>query len=71
VRLQFQLENPSVITLEIYTLQGQLVSSSFEGDLGRGVHDILVTGDQMQPGIYFCILDSEEGSFLAKLIKMK
>lgn len=68
--ISYQLPEKSPVTLEIYNNQGQLVSTLVNEVKEQGKYEIIFDSMGLQPGIYFCVLKTNEGIQTKKLIKL-
>jgi len=61
---RFTLSRDSIVGLAVLDIQGRVVRTIYEGDLGAGTHDIAWDGrgdggDSAPPGLYFIRLNAE------------
>jgi hypothetical protein len=75
-QIQFQLSQPSPISLSIYDVSGRLVRKLQEGWLSAGTYEVEYLCDDIQgrpvpAGVYFCQLVSAGTSLMKKLIIIK
>jgi hypothetical protein len=69
--LDFILVRPGFVKLTLLTIQGQLLSTWFEGDLGQGFHTFHIQPGVEAPGIYQVVMQSNEGNSVRKIIKLR
>lgn len=55
-RIQFTLKNDSYIELNIFDLNGRLISEIYKGSLRTGTYETSFEASNLSSGIYFCIL---------------
>ncbi len=66
-----QISSPvsAQINVDIYDVQGNVVEHSYEGYLEAGVIlDLILDGNDIEPGLYFCRVTSSEGMSNSKKI---
>ncbi len=51
--LSFQLKETSNVAIEVYSLQGQRLQTSWLAPLHQGRHEVPIDLSQLQPGIYY------------------
>jgi N-acetylneuraminic acid mutarotase len=77
VRIRYELKNQARVVVNIINLLGQEVLTLVDEDMPAGLHEVIwdgknVNGQQMESGIYFCILNvNNEFSETRKLILQK
>lgn len=76
VSISFELKQPQTVQLDIFGLRGQRVRSLANGLQASGTHAVSWDGKddrgrQLPSGIYFCRLQSAEGSNTLKLLILK
>ncbi|MEO6167427.1 MAG: T9SS type A sorting domain-containing protein, partial [Chitinophagales bacterium] len=67
--LQFSLTQSSNVNLFIYDLSGREIGRIEKNNLLAGINDVQIDLSLLQPGIYSCKIQSNEGSQSIKLIK--
>jgi hypothetical protein len=67
----FELSNSSNVSIEVYNIQGQMMSSADLGYRTEGLNEIEYRTDSMDNGIYILIVNTEEGLFTNKLRVVK
>jgi predicted GH43/DUF377 family glycosyl hydrolase len=70
VTLTYQLQEKSTVQLDVYNYSGQLISSLLNDVREQGNHEVFFDGAELQPGVYFCVLKTNEGVQTKKLIKL-
>jgi hypothetical protein len=70
-----RLNDPSVVSLKIYSQQGQPVKTLIDGQLGFGLHQITWngknnSGQSVKPGIYTIVLQTSAGRQTKVIIKL-
>ena len=76
VSIGFELKQAQPVKLDIFGLRGQKVCSLADGVQGSGSHVVTwdgkdFQGRQLPGGLYFCRLQSAEGSQILKLLMLK
>jgi hypothetical protein len=66
--IQFNLLEPTNISLELYNAHGKLISNLFEGNQVSGRHSVLLAGLNLTSGLYFSKLRTNSASFVKRLI---
>lgn len=71
--ISFSLKQASNVKLSIYNVKGQLVETLVNDNMDTGIHEIEWNADsgRVGSGIYFYKLETENKSFLKKMIMMK
>jgi hypothetical protein len=69
--IRYRLERPDFVSIEIFNIQGQLISVLINEYQSEGAHSITWIADDLEDGIYFCKMQS--GSFISvrKMIHLK
>jgi hypothetical protein len=70
VTLTYQLNEKSTVQLDVYNYSGQLISSLLNDVREQGNHEIFFKGGELKPGIYFCVLKTNEVIQTKKMIKL-
>jgi predicted GH43/DUF377 family glycosyl hydrolase len=70
VTITYQLQEKSTVQLDVYNYSGQLISSLLNDAREQGNHEIYFEGAEIQPGIYFCVLKTNEVIQTKKMIKL-
>ena len=71
VNLEIMVELKSNISLKIYNLKGQLMTSVFEGNLNPGLKRLQWDATKFSSGIYFSVLKNSSRSITKKIILNK
>ncbi|OQX76002.1 MAG: hypothetical protein B6D64_10655 [Bacteroidetes bacterium 4484_276] len=71
--LEFELNNNSFVSINIYNTNGQKVTSLIETRLNKGTHNISWEagddrGNKLQGGIYYCVLKIGGDTIISKLV---
>ncbi len=74
--IRFDIDRPSEVTLDIYSVEGKLVKSLFKGSVPPGNHNFMWQGDDNQhkpvaSGIYIYRLISGNKIFTRKMVMVK
>jgi hypothetical protein len=69
--IRFTLPNRSNVTLTVFNLMGQEITSLVEGEKEAGFHEVLFDGSHLESGVYFCRLQAEGFTQTRKLIIIK
>jgi len=67
----FSLDNPSLVTLDVYNLIGQKVITLYEGYLSSGEHSVVWQARVQVSGIYFYKIACDEFSLTKKMSLVK
>lgn len=59
------------ISLKVYDVLGRSVKTLVDGSFGPGDYEVELDGQMLSSGIYFCVLQTESGSFATKMILSK
>lgn len=70
VTLNYQLFDNSHVKLAIYSLNGQCVTLLVNETKKQGKYDIVFNGSDLPGGIYFCVIETEDGTTAKKVIKL-
>lgn len=62
------LNSASNLTLEIYSLTGQLVLSKDYGQMISGTHTLSIQSTEMNPGVYFYTVTAGENKVTRKMV---
>ncbi len=74
--IMFSLPEPSQVSLNIYDCGGRLVKVLLDSRRTAGQHEIVWTsedhdGERVASGVYFCVLCSDRGTSVKKLVLLK
>ena len=69
--IQFQLNTPSFIKLEVFDALGRSIGILFEGNMSSGSHSITFNAESLPSGLYYYSLSSGEFSLSKKMILLK
>jgi hypothetical protein len=69
--LSFTIDKPGNTKLEIFSINGQKVSTLVNNYLQTGLHSYIFNGSHLSSGIYFYRLNSPEGNIAGKFMLMK
>ena len=70
-KISFSLPETSKAKLSVFNHKGELVRSVFEGVFYKGNHDYEFNGSDLSSGIYFYKLETNESSYMKKMIMLK
>lgn len=70
--LSYQLKEKSMVRLDVYNINGELVSAVVNEVMEQGKNEVFFEGAYLQPGIYFCVLKTNPpaGGQTKKMIKL-
>ncbi len=66
--IQFNLESNEHIKLDIYNLEGKKVKSLVDAEMIAGWHKVLLTGIELETGMYIIYLETDKGLLTDKLM---
>ncbi len=66
--VEFILANQERVSLDVFSVVGELVYSEERGNLGSGSHKVQISGESLAPGIYFVRIQIGEKSITRKVI---
>ena len=66
--INYQLEEPDAVTLEIHDLTGRLLATYGEGVRSAGANSFIINADALTKGIYFYSLKTKRGVITKKMI---
>jgi len=69
--IQFFIRKNTLVSLNIYDSRGKLVQNISAGEYLPGNHQVLFSGREMPPGIYYCRLQSGRFAEYKKMILLK
>jgi hypothetical protein len=69
VHIEYEIENPSLVSIRVYNLIGEMVAVLQEGLLQDGKHRILWNAEGLTAGLYFCSMQIGQESITRKIIK--
>lgn len=69
--LQFSVDRPQRIKMEIYDLMGKFELSAFDGILSNGHHSITINAEGLSSGSYFYVLTGENQRLTKKMTVLK
>ena len=68
--ISFFLDTPARVRLEIYCMQGRVLSTLLDGFCDKGSHSVALDGRLLSPGIYLCRMITTEGYYgVIKIIR--
>jgi len=70
-KIEFGLQNPSNVSLKIYNLRGELIRSFINKKLDSGYHYKIFDGKNLESGIYFYRLETNEKTYTKKMMFIK
>jgi hypothetical protein len=57
--LQFELKTAEKVTLDLYNIEGKLITNLVKGQQPNGLHKVVLAGLNLKNGAYFCRLKGE------------
>lgn len=69
--LSYNVAQTGSVALSVYNLQGQLVSTLFDGVQGAGEHQVVFQAGNLPSGLYLAHLSTEQGSDVMRLVLTK
>ena len=69
--IRFGLPNAENVLLQVYNVNGQLVSTLVDGYLDAGYHDIDFNGRQLSSGIYLYKLTTNNYTIMKRMLLVK
>ena len=68
--IQFSLTESSNVSIHIYSINGQLVTTLLDEEVAVGIREINFDISRLSEGIYFCRLKTREGMQTKKIVKL-
>jgi hypothetical protein len=65
----YELKQSSHISLEIQKLNGQHIMTLVDEFKENGIYQVEMDGSMLQPGVYFCVIQTKEGKQAMKMVK--
>ncbi|HAC14822.1 MAG TPA: hypothetical protein DCE78_02590 [Bacteroidetes bacterium] len=69
--IPFSIPDPMPVRLDVYDLQGRIVSSLINSTLNEGFYDVTFDGNQLASGIYIYVLKTGSTSQSGKMLLIK
>jgi hypothetical protein len=69
--IRYRLEKPDFVSIEIFNINGQLISVLVNEYQSAGDHTITWNADDLEEGFYFCKLQSGSLISVRKMIRLK
>ncbi len=69
--IQYELQNNSHVTFEIYDVTGKKVIAVNEGEKNKGRHSINVTTEKLASGTYYYMLKANDNRLTKKMVITK
>ena len=69
--IRFTLPSPARVRLEMLNILGQRVKTLIDGELGAGVHQVLIDGTDLASGVYFYRLTQGDNILNKKMMLLK
>ncbi|MCF8229979.1 MAG: T9SS type A sorting domain-containing protein, partial [Bacteroidales bacterium] len=66
--IQINLLRSSDLVMEVHNIAGQMVKTIDLGKVSKGLHDIVLNAEDLNPGIYFYTLDTGKDRITKKMI---
>jgi len=70
VNLQFSISDQRFVILDLFEISGVKVKSILNEEKLPGTYEIKIDLRDLEPGVYFCVLETNEGVQTKKLIKL-
>ncbi|NQU04972.1 MAG: T9SS type A sorting domain-containing protein [Calditrichaeota bacterium] len=69
--ISYSLPYPGNVSLQIYNLTGQQITTLFEGNKQPGIHNTTLNANSMPSGLYFVKLKASNQVFTQKVMLIK
>ena len=69
--IRYGVPIPSHVTLQVYNIAGQQISTLFEGYRQRGIYTTTLTATNLQSGLYFVRLNANDEVFTQKVMLIR
>jgi len=69
--ISYGLPSPSNVSLQVYNLAGQQITSLFEGPKQPGVHTTTLNASNLTTGLYFVRLKASDQAFTQKIMLIR
>ena len=69
--IRFDLARPGRVDLSVYDLRGRKVSTLVDTHLAAGAHDATFMGDNAASGVYYYVLQTNQGRAVGKMTLVK
>ncbi|MBC8526958.1 MAG: T9SS type A sorting domain-containing protein [Candidatus Cloacimonetes bacterium] len=69
--IKYSLPKSGNVKIQIYNVRGQLVETLIDRPIPAGIHTVYWDGEDMSSGIYFCKLDTDNGSITKKMLLVR
>nr|NQU90859.1 VCBS repeat-containing protein [Bacteroidota bacterium] len=69
-KITCELSRRSKVRLDIYSYCGNMVTTLINEVKQKGKYEIIFNGKELFPGVYFCVLKTNEGIRIRKMIKL-
>ena len=66
-KVSYYLTSNSIVTMNLYTAFGQLVSSKSLGIHNAGLHETMLDGANLKPGVYILQLNTDSAIYSRKI----
>jgi photosystem II stability/assembly factor-like uncharacterized protein len=70
-KIKFDINKKSEVKITIYDLEGKIIYNLVSGIYHAGEYGVLIDGDKLASGIYFCKMKTEDYSQTRKIILIK
>jgi len=70
VTISYTIQERSMVEIEIYNYNGQQIITLVNEIKQQEKHEVNFEGKELQPGIYFCVLKTNEGMQTKKIVKL-
>ncbi len=69
-KIEYTLKKPSNVVLQILDFSGRVMTTLIDKFQTEGEQIVVVNESEIKPGVYFCVLLTEEGIQTMKMIKL-
>lgn len=70
-QISFQLNAPGFVSLRVYDLLGNSITSILTRQMGAGTHTVPLSTEDIPNGVYFCVLKHQENEQVMRMIVSK
>jgi uncharacterized protein YlbG (UPF0298 family) len=70
INVDFNLSKPGRIKLSLLSMQGQILRTWIENDLENGAHSLIFDINSLPYGVFYVVLQCNEGRSVRKIIKL-
>ncbi len=65
----YELNQDSQVSLKIRKLNGQDIMTLVDEFKDKGIYQVVMDGSMLEPGVYFCVINTNEGKQVMKMVK--